>query len=170
VAIATEARETRGLVQLALEKMRRSRFAEARHDLEEVLRTEPEQPLATSYYGLCLANLGELKRGLLLCARALDREPVNVIFQVNFGKVQRLSGDNAGAHRSFRNAWSVNHRHPAPAAELARMGIRRRPVLPFLPRGSWCNRQLGKLRSRILRSSANRRLDRSTSDPIRQRH
>src|SRR5262245_60125410 len=107
-----EAREARGLVQLALEKMRRSRFAEARHDLEEVLRAEPEHPVTMSYLGLCLAQLGEVKRGLLLCARALDRQPADVILQVNMGKVQRLTGDNAGAHRSFLHAWQVDRSHP----------------------------------------------------------
>ena len=152
MSIAVESKATRGMVQLALEKIRRSRFSEARHDLEEALRAEPEQPWALSYYGLCLAHLGEVHRGRQMCVRAVDLQPADVVLRVNLGKVHRIAGDNAAAHRSFVHAWQVDRRHPGPASELARMGIRRPPVIGFLPRHHWCNRQLGRLRSRFERS------------------
>ncbi len=152
MSIAVEAREARGLVQLAHEKIRRSRYAEAKHDLEEVLRAEPEHILAMSFYGLCLASLGEIRKGLQFCSRAVDRQPTEVLPQINLGKVLRLAGNNEAAHRAFVHAWEVDHRHPAPAAELARMGIRRPPVLSFLPRHHWCNRGLGRLRARFARA------------------
>ena len=100
--------------------------------------------MALSYYGLCLAQIGELGRGLGVCERAVRHQPSDVMIRVNMGKVFRLAGDNHAAHRTFLRAWQVNRRHPAPAAELARMGIRRAPVLRFLPRSHWCNRQLGR--------------------------
>jgi len=149
VSTAVEARATRGMVQLALEKMRRSHYAEARHDLEAALRAEPEQPWAMSYYGLCLAHLGDVERGLKFCAFAVERQPADVVLRVNLGKVHRMAGNNAAAHRAFVFAWKVDRRHPGPASELARMGIRRPPVLGFLPRNHWCNRQLGRLRFKL---------------------
>jgi predicted Zn-dependent protease len=152
VSMVVEAREARGLVQLAHEKIRRSRFSEARHDLEAVLRAEPEHVLAMSFYGLCLANLGDVRQGIQLCSQAVDRQPTEVLPQVNLGKVLRLAGNNQAAHRAFVHAWQVDHHHAAPAAELARMGIRRPPVVPFLPRHHWCNRGLGKLRARFARA------------------
>ena len=78
------------------------------------------------------------------------------MIRVNMGKVFRLAGDNHAAHRTFLRAWQVNRRHPAPAAELARMGIRRAPVLRFLPRSHWCNRHLGRLRYHLERAVAPR--------------
>jgi Flp pilus assembly protein TadD len=152
VSMVVEAREARGLVQLAHEKIRRSRFVEARHDLETVLRAEPDHVLAMSFYGLCLANLGDIRRGLQFCSQAVDRQPAEVLPQVNLGKVLRLAGNNEAAHRAFVHAWQVDRRHAAPAAELARMGIRRPPVLSFLPRRHWCNRGLGRLRARLARA------------------
>jgi Flp pilus assembly protein TadD len=148
-----EGRETRALVQIAAEKMKRSLFADARHDLEEALRGEPDQPQALSFYGLCLAQLGLVDRGLEYCERAVRLVPDDVMVRVNVGKVHRLSGDKAAAHRAFVRAWSVDRRHPAAASELARMGIRRPPVLRFLPRSHWVNVQLGRIRMRIERGT-----------------
>jgi Flp pilus assembly protein TadD len=151
-----EGRETRALVQIALEKMRRSQFAEAKHDLEGALRIDSRSPVVLSHYGLCLAQLGDDRRALECCETAVRLDPENVVVRVNLGKVHRLRGNNAAAHRSFVRAWEVDHRHVAPAAELARMGIRRPPVLRFLPRSNWCNRKLGQLRARLERSRSGR--------------
>lgn len=149
---AEEARETRALVQIALEKMKRSLFVEARHDLQEALRVDPEHAVALSIYGLCLAQLGTLDQGIVLCERAARRAPDDVLVRVNLGKVHRLAGDMAAAHRSFVRAWSTDRRNPVAATELARMGVRRPPVLRFLPRSNWCNRELGRLRARFERA------------------
>jgi Tfp pilus assembly protein PilF len=148
----SDLRESRAIVHVALEKMKQNQFAQARADLENALRVAPEEPLALSYYGLCLAQIGELGRGLGVCERAVRNHPSDVMIRVNMGKVFRLAGDNHAAHRTFLRAWQVNRRHPAPAAELARMGIRRAPVLRFLPRSHWCNRQLGRLRYHLERA------------------
>jgi Flp pilus assembly protein TadD len=148
---AEEARETRALVQIALEKMKRSLFVEARHDLQEALRLDPEHAVALSYFGLCLAQLGTLDQGMVYCERAVRLAPEDATVRVNLGKVHRLAGDMAAAHRSFVRAWSADKRNPMAATELARMGVRRPPVLRFLPRSNWCNRELGRLRARIER-------------------
>jgi len=143
--------DSRAHLHVAIEKMKSNQFAAARVDLESALRVVPEEYMALSFYGLCLAHLGEVGRGLAVCERAVRLQPEDVMTRVNMGKVFRLSGDRFAAHRSFLRAWQVNRRHPAPAAELARMGIRRAPVLRFLPRSHWCNRSLGVLRYRLYR-------------------
>jgi hypothetical protein len=77
--------------------------------------------------------------------------PKDPIGRVNLGKVFRLQGDNASAYEEFLAAWQLDKLHPAPAAELTRMGIRRPPVFRFLPRSHWANIYLGRLRSYLLR-------------------
>jgi Flp pilus assembly protein TadD len=152
VSVATETRAMHTVVQLSLEKMRRSHTTAARQDLERALAVSPEDPHLLSCYGWCVAQLGEIDRGIGLCERALRFHPDDMMLRLNLGRAYRLAGDNQAAHRSFLRAWRRNKRDPAPAAELARMGIRRRPMLRFLPRGHWCNRALGRLRSRLLRT------------------
>lgn len=145
--------ESQAMFNLALEHMHRSHFREAARNLREALRMAPDNAHYLSYFGLCLAReTQDFDSAIRLCKRALDQIPHDTVLRVNLGKVYRLKGDNASAYSSFIGAWEENRRHPAPAAELTRMGIRNRPVVPFLPRSSWCNRVLGRLRARMNRS------------------
>ena len=57
----------------------------------------------------------------------------------------------SSAHDAFLSGWNADRKHPAPAAELTRMGVRRPPVLSFLPRSHWLNVRLGRLRARLVR-------------------
>lgn len=152
MSVAIDARAAYSVVQLSLEKMSRNHAQGAREDLERALARAPEDPHLLSCYGWCLALLGEIDRGIGLCERALRFHPDDVLLRLNMGRTYRLAGENKAAHRAFLRAWQQNKRDPAPAAELARMGVRRQPVLRFLPRGHWCNRTLGRLRSRMIRS------------------
>jgi predicted Zn-dependent protease len=149
-AVSTYAAGSNAMYEIALEKIRRHLFREALGDLQEALRAEPEQPFYLSYYGLCLAHqTGHVEEGVEFCKRALQLAPVELLLYVNLGKAYRVRGDHGSAHRTFLRAWQLDKRHPAPAAELARMGVRRAPVFDFLPRSHWCNRTLGKLRWRL---------------------
>jgi hypothetical protein len=108
--------------------------------------------LALSYYGLCLAQIGELGRGLGVCERAVRNQPSDVMIRVNMGKVFRLAGDNHAAHRTFLRAWQVNRRHPAPPPSWRGWASGVLRCLRFLPRSHWCNRQLGRLRYHLERA------------------
>ena len=151
--LSTYAAGSNARCEIALEKVRRHLFREAIGDLQEALRADPEQPFYLSYYGLCLAHQpGRVEEGVEFCKRALQLAPWEPTLYVNLGKVYRVRGDHRSAYRSFLRAWQLDKSHPAPAAELARMGVRRAPVFDFLPRSHWCNRTFGKLRSRLERA------------------
>jgi Flp pilus assembly protein TadD len=158
VAVALHLHTTRSVVGLALENMRRNQLGTARQDLEHALRAAPEDPYLLSCYGWCVAQLGEVDRGIGLCERALRLQPQEMLLRLNLGRAYRLAGENKMAHRLFLRTWQQNKHDPAPAAELARMGIRRTPVLRFLPRGHWCNRALGMLRTRLARARGDSRI------------
>jgi tetratricopeptide (TPR) repeat protein len=134
------------------------REVEAFEILQEVLWLDPQHVEALSAFGLCLAKVhGDLAQALDICGQALRLAPTNTEIRTNLGRVHRLRGDNAAAHKVFLAAYRSNPVNVAPAAELTRMGVRRPAILPFLPREHWCNRWLGRLRHRIMQFLGARR-------------
>jgi len=143
------AEQAKTLSALATEKMRRNHLNDALADLEQAIQLTAGKPLYVSQYGLCLAQSNQLDRGLDFCRRAAKASPRDPHVHINLGRVYRIAGDAAAAHRCFMDAWKVDRRSSSVATELARMGVRRPPVLAFLPRSHWCNRTLGQLRSQL---------------------
>ncbi len=145
--------ESRTLYNLALEKIKRSNFREALGHLTEALRIAPSNPFYRSYFGYCLGQVeGDFDRAVHFCRQASDSRPFDPDLHVNLGRVYRLKGDRAAAHRAFSQAWHLCKGHPTAAAELARMGVRRPAVIPLIPRSHWCNRWLGIIRATIERT------------------
>jgi len=136
----------------AMELVNRNRVGAARKELEAALQISPRHPGYLSLYGLCVAIEDEdFAAARRLCESAIRMRPGDPVPRVNLGRVLRLQGDNNAAYSEFLTAWKLDKKHPAPATELSRMGIRRPPVLPFLPRSHWANIALGKFRSRVTR-------------------
>jgi Flp pilus assembly protein TadD len=143
----------RSLFEEARARMHAEREPEALALLRQALLQDPEHPEALSLYGVCLAKvLGDYEQGIRICKLALHMAPGDVELRTNLGRVYRLRGDNNSAYRLFLEAWRRDRRHASPAAELASMGVRRQPVLRFLPRSHWCNRKLGLLCHRVRRA------------------
>ena len=146
--------ESNVLFNRALEMVNRNRVTAARKELEMALHICPRHPGYLSLYGLCVAVESEdYESARRLCESAIRINPRDPLARVNLGKVLRLKGDNGAAYSEFITAWKLNKHHPAPASELSRMGIRRPPVLRFLPRTHRANVMLGKVRARIGRLS-----------------
>ncbi len=145
-------RDARALYDLATEKMRRNHLDGALADLDRAIRLEPGKPLYVSQYGACLAQRGDFDRAIELCECAARAAARNPLVLVNLGRVYRAVGDASSAHEAFVQAWQADRRSRAVAAELVRMGVRRPPVVRFLPRAHWCNRGLGRLRYRLERA------------------
>ena len=149
---APETHESSVLFNQALEYLSRNRPAEAMTTLEQALQIAPRNALYLSHYGVAVAlEREDYEAALKLCDRAIKLDPRNPVPHVNLGKVYRLMGQNGDAYNEFLSAWKADNEHPAPAAELSRMGIRRPPVIPFLPRSNWLNIRLGRLRALLTR-------------------
>jgi len=145
-------RDAKALYDLAIEKMRRNHLDDALADLDRAIRLQPGSPLYVSQYGACLAQRGEFDRAVELCEHAARAGARNPLVLVNLGRVYRAAGDASSAHEVFLQAWKADRRNRAVAAELARMGVRRPPVVRFLSRSHWCNRGLGRLRYSLERA------------------
>lgn len=148
----TDTHESEILFSQAIELLSRNHLREAMKRLEAALQISPNNATYLSHYGLCVASeRDDFTSALKLCERAVKMDPRNPVNRVNLGKVYRMVGDNTKAYGIFLQAWKTDKTHPAAAAELSRMGIRRPPVFPFLARSHWLNRRFGFIRAKFER-------------------
>ena len=148
----TETHESKALFNQAIEFISRNNHGEAMKRLEVALQISPHNAEYLSYYGLCVAlDREDYQSAVKLCERAVQYDRTSPVARVNLGKVYRMNGMTAAAYDEFIGAWKADRSHPAPAAELSRMGIRRPPVLPFLERSHWLNVFLGRMRAKMTR-------------------
>ena len=149
---ASFATPTHSFCEEAYARLHADREDEALALLRRALNIDPENPRALSLYGYALAKAhGDYREAIRLCRIALRLSPGDPELKTNLGRVHRLRGDNSAAHRSFLDAWQNDRRNAGAASELARMGIRRPPIVAFLPRDHWCNQLLGQLRHQAVR-------------------
>jgi len=140
---------------MAMEQLHRLQIRGALESMQAAIRLAPDNARYISFYGLCLAQSGRPDDGVETCRRAVAMRPEDALVRVNLGRVHKLIGDKSAAHRTFLEAWQADKCAPGPASELARMGVRRPPVLRFLPRSHWCNVSLGRMRYRLERALGN---------------
>ena len=117
---------------------------------ERACKLEPENPEFRSFLGLCIAYerrmMGE---AVSHCEWALAAEPDNPDYYLNLGKVYLVFGSNSDAIRVLRNGMKVDNRNPYIIAELQEIGVRKKPVIPFLSRGHFLNRYIGIVLCRL---------------------
>lgn len=103
-----------------------------------------------SLYGYAMA-VGEkrIDEGIILCIRALKVMPSEPSFYLNLGKIYIKAGKKASAIKVFRRGLIIDRRNREIGHELKRLGIRRRPPIPFLPRRHPLNRFLGLIANRL---------------------
>lgn len=104
-------------------------------------------PRYRSYHGLGLA-IGERRfnEALELCRSAAKEEFFNPELYHNLARVHLAFGFKAEGIRYLRRGLMIDPGHGGMRDELAGLGVRRLPVLRFLPRRHLLNRWLGRLR------------------------
>jgi tetratricopeptide (TPR) repeat protein len=126
-----------------------------------------ESPVVSSYLAYCIAKeRGQYREAIRVCQSALTIEPNNPAHYLNLGRIFVVSKDKGQAFAAFRQGLakdgvtvtSAFAESPADEqarqrallqTELRRMGIRKRAPFPFLPRGHWLNRVVGKALSKL---------------------
>jgi tetratricopeptide (TPR) repeat protein len=144
--------ESRELYVKAEANIKRNNYGEALGLLEQAIKISPEHPVYLSTMGLCEAMMGDAARGEKMCRSALrlagkERDPM---LYVNLGRVLLETGDRQAARDSFMKAYRIDNTNAPAALELSRMGVRKKPVLPFLSRNHFLNVRLGKLRHQMM--------------------
>jgi tetratricopeptide (TPR) repeat protein len=118
--------------------------------IEIARRRSPARPQSRylSYYGLCLAlERNEIHEALRYCREAVTLEGFNPDMRCNLGRVLLRAGRRREAYKCLMDGLRMESGHVAICRSLKFMGIRRRPVVPFLDRRNPLNVFLGRLRS-----------------------
>lgn len=105
----------------------------------------PQNPFIMSYLGLARVKMRAVEEGLELCQQALKRKPFNEHLLYNLGQAYRLAGNRQEARRAFILGAKIAQDSKRFLNALKEMGVRRKPVIPFLSRDHVLNRWLGKL-------------------------
>ncbi len=116
--------------------------------LEKVPK-EGRNPLHTSYLGYCLAiEHGKYREAVNLCKKSIHKAPQNPVCYLNFGRVCLAAGHKNHAIKAFRQSLKIG-RTPQVINELQKLGLRKGPVIPALPRDYFLNRYLGLFFNRL---------------------
>ncbi|MCK4237035.1 MAG: hypothetical protein KAX38_07930 [Candidatus Krumholzibacteria bacterium] len=149
INLQNETFESRDLLQLAEASILRGDYQRASLFLGEALKISPDNPIYISHLGLCTGMKGNITAAEDMCRKAIKLSPLEPIMFVNLGRVFLESGRRKEAREAFMQAYEIDNTNAPAALELSRMGIRRRPALPFLNRENSLNVYLGRLRCKI---------------------
>lgn len=153
-----EARATAGRAELdprALAAYERGRRALAANDLPSALSAlreaqglAPDHAQIRSGLGLALALAErDFEQARKLCESAAKQEFFNPELYLNLARVYLSVGRRPEALRYLRRGQMIDPGHAAIREAIEELGMRRLPILPFLPRRHVVNRMLGSVRS-----------------------
>jgi len=101
-----------------------------------------------SYYGLLLTlERRQIREGLRFCREAVTQESYNPDLRCNLGRVLMQAGRRKEAYQAFQRGLKLQADHPSLRRNVRVLGIRRRPLVPFLDRANPINIFFGRLRS-----------------------
>lgn len=122
-------------------------FPEALEHFRTAHNLDRANPRYRSFYGLGLAMVERrFDRALELCRSAAKEEFFNPELYHNLARVHLAFGFKAEAIRYLRRGLMIDPGNGEMGQELRSLGMRRSPVLTFLPRRHPMNRLLGRLR------------------------
>ncbi len=106
-----------------------------------------------SYLGLALAMAyGRWDDAESLCREAVRMKRTQAELYLNLAEVYRLAGRKEDAVETLATGMKLTKRDPRLGNALRKLGLRRPPPLAFLDRTHFLNRQLGRMRHRVLKS------------------
>ncbi|HET9952292.1 MAG TPA: tetratricopeptide repeat protein [Candidatus Eisenbacteria bacterium] len=121
------------------------RYQDALTHFQEAVVLEPHSKGYLSYLGLATAHAQrKYSDAEQLCRRAIEAEYHRPEHYYNLGEVYVLAGRKPDAIKSFNQALSWNPSYDAAHDALRKLGVRRPPVLPILPRSHPLNVFLGR--------------------------
>ena len=142
--------EASAAVDLGLRLFRSGDLVGAHATFERAHRRAPREPRAMSWYGVTLVLVERNSNlGVLYCDQAVRLAGPEPDLALNQARVALALGQLERAVRAIGRGLDRTPGDPGLEAAQSALGWRRRPVLPFLPRGNPLNVWLGKLRARL---------------------
>ncbi len=116
----------------------------------KVLKRPPLPPELLSYYGLCIALAdNRMQKGTLLCKMALEMDKFQSELYLNLGKIYLIDNKKSKAVKTFQRGLDLAGKNNEIAQELIKLGGRRKPPIPFLPRSNFLNKYIGLFLHRL---------------------
>lgn len=120
--------------------------------LQRAFDSDKHNPYYISFLGLCVARAQrKWKQASELCEMAVKLNPKEIQFRLNLGEVYALAGQRGRALHTLDHAMKLFDNDSRLKQARSKVEKRRAPVLPFFGREHFLNRELGKLRHRILK-------------------
>jgi tetratricopeptide (TPR) repeat protein len=114
--------------------------------LEKAYRKNLNDARVLSNYGLTLVMVeGDRQRGIRFCEEAVRRGLLTTEALVNLAKALVQTRNKEQAVRALRRAMELAPDDPRVGEEFAALGLRRPPVIAWLPRDFIINKWLGRL-------------------------
>ncbi len=108
-----------------------------------------KNPLYCSYLALCLAKArNRFEDAITICGEALEKDSANSIHYLNLGRIYILAGQREKALETLRHGL-LYQKTDEILRELEMLGMRKRPVFPFLRRGNPLNKYCGLLLKKV---------------------
>lgn len=147
-ARSDEAREEKIRVALAL--FHRGEYRRCVALLGEVESDGGHDPRVVAFLAASRALVhGQVRSGLQVCVETLRKAFYIPDLYCALGVLLLRGGDRSKAYAAFHRGLRIDPKHPALRARVREMGVRRSPLLRFLPRTHPANRVLGILRARL---------------------
>ena len=127
----------------------------AMQHLRPAFEEYPAHAQLRSHYGLALGLARQrYHEARELCQSAVKQEYFDPAHYLNAARLNLAYGFKSEALRYVRRARMIDPASPEVASLLEQLGLRSRPVLPFLPRPHLLNRWLGAARAVFLRRTS----------------
>ncbi len=118
--------------------------------LSRAYLADPQSARFRSSYALALALVrGQFLGAVELARAAVRQEFYNPDLYLNLARIYLAFDCKAEAVRYLRRGLMVDPENERLRHKLAELGERRKPALPFLPRGHIVNRLLGRIQARV---------------------
>ena len=125
--------------------------AAAHESYRAAQQIDGNNPQVLSRLGLTLTVVARDEyKGVAFCEEALRRGLVDADSLYRLAMVYETTHQKERAVRAVRQGLGIDTHHPGLVGMIERLGVRRPPVISFLPRSNPLNKYLGMLRHRIL--------------------
>jgi hypothetical protein len=122
-----------------------------------------------SCLGVCISRYdGRRREGMELCRYALSVQPKEPDNHLNIALVYLMAGRRKAALRAILDGLELMPGHERLRALHEKVGVRRKPPLPFLSRGNPLNVILGQLRHQVIERLEDRRERRAEEREARE--
>jgi tetratricopeptide (TPR) repeat protein len=151
----TEARTPSDYLEVMNVLLRRKSPHKALLLMQEALAQYPEDSFLLSHYGFLTATVGgNYREGIKACNRAFKslyqnahsgQEFSHSSLYLNLGRAYLAARKKREAIKTFKQGMNINKEDAGLIMELKRLGMRRRPFVPFLKRSNPINKYVGML-------------------------